>query len=214
MSTVSTLLFLVFVNSVASSVEDNFSHKILTSESYRHNHPPSFEPYNIPDASVRKSRNVEIDENINNGQLGVDETISNSDSVLNSWSSKQYVEPVKLRSDNKPQVNNANGNVRRRKLRRNQKPPSNEANEAVKQTLPNLNEKISSVTIEPVSTSPSPRTIVPKTFTKRPVQFNPVTKRTWENTRTPVVKILEETNHVFAHNGNFHYRYITFKSFK
>lgn len=54
------------------------------------------------------------------------------------------------------------------------------------------------------STSPSPRTVVPKEFTKRPPEFNPVFKKIRQ--RDPVVKILNEKNFVFSHSGNFHYR--------
>lgn len=191
MLTVNTLLVLVFTSSVFSSaLEDNYNSKILASESYKYNHPPSFEPYDIPDSNVfqvRKSRN--------------------SDSIVDSWSVRSNAEAEKVRSDDRSQVNGANKKVKRRKLVRSQN-PLNESNGAVNQALPNLNEKKDSVTIQPESTSPSPKTIVPKTFTKRPAQFNPVTKRTWENSHRPVVKILEETNHVFSHNGNFHYRYV------
>ncbi|XP_041976483.1 uncharacterized protein LOC121731194 [Aricia agestis] len=45
----------------------------------------------------------------------------------------------------------------------------------------------------------------PRTFPKRPPEFNPVFKKRRE--RDPVVRIVNEKNFVYGHNGNFHFSF-------
>ncbi|XP_034824288.1 endocuticle structural glycoprotein SgAbd-1-like [Maniola hyperantus] len=113
-------------------------------------------------------------------------------------------EPISQRDNNKS--NSAVVKPKRRKQPKNPRPLNNEKKPEVipveKKVIPEVTEV---VTEKIPSTSPSPRTIVPKTFTKRPPEDNPVFKKGGQ--RDPAVKIVEETNFVFSHSGNFHYSF-------
>ncbi|CAH0727803.1 unnamed protein product, partial [Brenthis ino] len=188
---ISTLLFLVFTNTISCSAsEDNSNNQDKALESYRYNHPPLFAPYDFPDSEkyeVRKTRDIE-------------------DIESKSYETVARPELVKLPSNDRSQGKNRTSVVKRRKITKQQSPSSYEEKIEVKQNVQKNDAVMKEfVTERPFSTSPSPKTVVPKTFTKRPPEFNPVMKKFRQ--RDPVVKIVEETNFVYAHNGNFHYSF-------
>ncbi|XP_023954084.2 endocuticle structural glycoprotein SgAbd-1-like [Bicyclus anynana] len=99
--------------------------------------------------------------------------------------------------------NNAYVKVKRRKQAK--RLPDNKTTEEIPDTTVITSVVTEAVTERNPSTSPAPRTVVPKTFTKRPPEYNPVFKKIRQ--RDPVVKIVDEKNFVFSHSGNFHYSF-------
>ncbi|XP_064071319.1 uncharacterized protein LOC113393582 [Vanessa tameamea] len=197
-----TFFILVLTYSVTSSeFDDDISQQHFLIKSYNYNHPPLLESYKvIPDAhklEVRKVRQVKSLEN---------EKKEDALKTLNSNSEIPVtvvynLETDSLSSNNNPQTNK----IKRRKQTRR---PNKERKEEVKETknlyLTTVENKESS-TEKVLVTSPSPKTVVPKMFTKRPPEDNPVVKKIRQ--REPWVKIVEEANYVYAHNGNFHYSF-------
>ncbi|XP_039748903.1 endocuticle structural glycoprotein SgAbd-1-like [Pararge aegeria] len=172
------------------SEQDNISEEV--SRAYKnYNHPPLFEVLDGADSGEIEVRKVR-DATENSGDL-----VTRIPVTVNS------PEPIQ-RGNITP--NGTFVKVKRRKQPKQQ--PSTE-NKGIPGAIPIekrvVPESTQSGTERTVTTSPVPRTVVPKTFTKRPPEYNPIFKKIRQ--RDPVVKIVDETNFVFSHSGNFHYSY-------
>ncbi|XP_046960954.1 uncharacterized protein LOC124530737 [Vanessa cardui] len=202
-----TFFILVLTYSVTSSeFDDDVSQQRFFIKSYNYNHPPLLESYkDVPDANkfegrkVRQVKSLEYEKNEDPSAL----------KTLNSNSEIPVTvvygpETESLNSNNNQQPNK----IKRRKQTRRPNPIYKERKEEVKVTeyvyLTTVGNKESS-TEKVLVTSPSPKTVVPKMFTKRPPEDNPVVKKIRQ--KEPWVKIVEESNYVYAHNGNFHYSF-------
>ncbi|XP_045764253.1 uncharacterized protein LOC123866633 [Maniola jurtina] len=213
------LLFLVTgtISEQQNGVEPGNISPEVSRSFLNYNHPPLFalDATDPEEIEVRKVRDTteNSDNPITNNPLQ-----SEKDRGSNI-KSRTYVEsslpekiPVAVIYDEQPTPrDNSKSNstvvkLKRRKQPKNARPSNSENKPQViteeKKVIPEITEV---VTEKNPSTSPSPRTVVPKTFTKRPPEYNPVFKKSGQ--RDPAVKIIEETNFVFSHSGNFHYSF-------
>ncbi|XP_050342269.1 uncharacterized protein LOC126768300 [Nymphalis io] len=201
-----TFFILVLSYSVTcSEMNDDMSQQHLLIKSYNYNHPPLFEAYKVlPDTDGSEIRKVRQVQSLEYEKKEDNNALKNFNQNSETPVTVVYdLETDTLKTNHKQEPNKIK---RRKQVRPN--PIYEESKEEVKvaenhylTTVENEESSTEKVLI----TSPSPKTVVPKMFTKRPPEDNPVAKKIKQ--RETWVKIVEESNHVYGHNGNFHYSF-------
>ncbi|CAH2107378.1 unnamed protein product [Euphydryas editha] len=194
MLTINTFLLLTVVSLVASSaLKDSLSQQMFLAKSYNYNHPPLFEANtNLEDKEDVEIRKIRQAKSVEEKTDKYYPKSSNLDSEI----------PVTVVYDSG--LERSNKILKRKQIRRLNSSQEKNDTSKVEENGYFKDEKESS-TERYIITSPSPKTVVPKVFTKRPLEDNPVIKKVKQ--REPEVKIVNSTNYIYAHSGNYHYSY-------
>ncbi|OWR51053.1 cuticular protein RR-1 motif 36 precursor [Danaus plexippus plexippus] len=203
-SVLAIVLFNIFCSVLTENVDVRnpvLKERSVNRNNYRYNHPPSFESYEVvPENQNGKLVKLREEKSIN---------FDNSD-IKAVPVTVIYDAPIDSARTEENENNSSTSKGRRRKLRRRQQLVNKGVTESevkpidIKYTK--RNEESVTTTERTISTPPARSTIVPKTFTKRPAEFNPIPQKP-RRQREPVVKIVDEKNYVFSHSGSFHYSY-------
>lgn len=194
-----TFLILTIVSYVASSaLKDSVGQQLFLVKSYNYNHPPLFEANkDLEDKDAFEVRKIRQAKSVEQSDKYYGPKSSNIESEI----------PVTVVYDSGLETSNVN-KITKRKQRRRLNSSQGKTNATKIEENKVLNDEKESSTEKPIITSPGPKTVVPKVFTKRPQQYNPVKKTVRQRQREePEVKIVNSSNYVYSHNGNYHYRY-------
>lgn len=193
----STFLILTIVSYVASSaLKDSVGQQLFLAKSYNYNHPPLFEA----------NKDLEDKDAFEVRKIRQAKSMDQADKHYPISSNLESEIPVTVVYDSGLETSNLN-RIKKRKLRRRLNSSQEKINATKIEENKVLNYEKESSTENPIITTPSPKTVVPKVFTKRPQQYNPVVKTVRQRQREePEVKIVNSSNYVYSHNGNYHYR--------
>ncbi|XP_045446477.1 uncharacterized protein LOC123654627 [Melitaea cinxia] len=194
----STFLILTIVSYVASSaLKDSVGQQLFLAKSYNYNHPPLFEA----------NKDLEDKDAFEVRKIRQAKSMDQADKHYPISSNLESEIPVTVVYDSGLETSNLN-RIKKRKLRRRLNSSQEKINATKIEENKVLNYEKESSTENPIITTPSPKTVVPKVFTKRPQQYNPVVKTVRQRQREePEVKIVNSSNYVYSHNGNYHYSY-------
>lgn len=227
------VLFVTLINIVLCTEVDEDDilvnvHQPRQLSMYAYNHPPFFESSDSHILKVRQANGLSKQKFTETSEDGIlfEHNLEPLESILrmkratspNIREDSTQI-PVSVVYEDQSNVNikpvsKPTGNKMRRRKQRKQQGSNQKQSISSEQNFSEKNKRIQDITITTTTTAPAPtvKTTEPPArdvtiFPKRPVEDSKrIEFLRRSRTHPPFVKILDEQNFVYAHNGNFHYR--------